>query len=132
MGRSLSAFKVWNIANVVPLLKQVNVRVQANRHPITFQPELLKQLSEALKHGGNSPVARMQAGIQLKNALYSKDANLRVQYQHRWLSFPEDARGYIKKNVSVDCIIFSYPSNDYRTILRYFEVNFRYTHPLSN
>ena len=68
---------------------------------VHFQVELLKQLSDILKHGGNSQVARMQAGIQLKNALYSKDQTLRVQYISRWLSFPEDVRIYIKKNVSV-------------------------------
>lgn len=62
-------------------------------------PELLKQLSDVLKHGSNSPVARMQAGIQLKNALYSKDPAIRVQYQTRWMSFPEDLRAYVKRNV---------------------------------
>jgi len=61
--------------------------------------ELLKQLSGVLKHGGNSPVARMQAGIQLKNALYSKDPSMRQQYQMRWLQFPVDGRQYIKQNV---------------------------------
>ena len=66
-----------------------------------LQPELLKQLSEVLKHGGNSPVARMQAGLQLKNALYSKDPLVRTQYQQRWLQFVEEIRNYIKKNVSL-------------------------------
>lgn len=61
--------------------------------------ELLKQLSDILKNGGNGPVARMQAGIQLKNALYSKDTTLKVEYQQRWLQFPEDVRTYIKQNV---------------------------------
>lgn len=61
--------------------------------------ELLKQLSDILKNGGNSPVARMQAGIQLKNALYSKDANVKLEYQQRWLQFPEDVRSYVKQNV---------------------------------
>lgn len=65
----------------------------------SLQPELLKQLSDVLKHGGNSPIARMQAGIQLKNALYSKDANILDQYRQRWLQFPEDIRAYIKQNV---------------------------------
>ena len=65
-----------------------------------LQTELLKQLSDILKNGGNSPVARMQAGIQLKNALYSKDANVKLEYQQRWLQFPEDVRSYVKQNVS--------------------------------
>lgn len=62
-------------------------------------PELLKQLSDILKHGGNSPVARMQAGLQLKNAFYSKDPTIRQEYQRRWLSFHQEVKDYIKKNV---------------------------------
>lgn len=61
--------------------------------------ELLKQLSDVLKNGGNSPVARMQAGLQLKNFLYAKDAALKVEYQQRWLHFPEEVRNYIKQGV---------------------------------
>nr|CAH7741023.1 unnamed protein product [Callosobruchus chinensis] len=59
----------------------------------------IKTLSDILRHGGNSPVARMAAGLQLKNQLTSKDPNIKQTYQHRWLSFPEDIRSYIKKNV---------------------------------
>ncbi|GFN99781.1 importin subunit beta-1 [Plakobranchus ocellatus] len=62
-------------------------------------PELLTSLSNILKHGGNSPVARMQAGLQLKNALYSKDNAIKLQYQQRWLQFPQEMRQLIKKNV---------------------------------
>lgn len=63
-------------------------------------PEFLKQLSEVLKHGGNSQVVRMQAGLQLKNALYSKDPTIQQQYKTRWLLIPEEAYRYqIKKNV---------------------------------
>lgn len=62
-------------------------------------PELLKSLSEILKGGTNSPVARTQAGLQLKNALYSKDPNLKLEYQQRWLQFSEDVRNFIKANV---------------------------------
>lgn len=66
----------------------------------SFQPELLKSLSDILKHGGNSPVARMQAGLQLKNALYSKDNAIKLQHQQRWLQFPDEVRNHIKQNVS--------------------------------
>ncbi|CAH1118453.1 unnamed protein product [Phaedon cochleariae] len=59
----------------------------------------IKTLSDILRHGGNSPVARMAAGLQLKNQLTSKDTTIKTQYQHRWLAFPEDIRSYIKKNV---------------------------------
>ncbi|XP_060517733.1 importin subunit beta isoform X2 [Cylas formicarius] len=59
----------------------------------------IKTLSDILRHGGNGQVARMAAGLQLKNQLTSKDHNIRLQYQQRWLDFPEDIRSYIKKNV---------------------------------
>lgn len=62
-------------------------------------PEFLKKLSDVLQHGGNSPVARMAAGLQLKNALTSKDGSVRNHYQERWLSFSADVRNYIKNNV---------------------------------
>lgn len=65
-----------------------------------LQPEFVKTLSDVLHHGGNSPVARMAAGLQLKNTLTSKDTNVKSQYQQRWLAFPEDVRIYVKKNVS--------------------------------
>ena len=61
----------------------------------------MKTLSDILHHGGNSPVARMAAGLQLKNTLTSKDQTLKLQYQQRWLGFPEDTRTYVKKNVSL-------------------------------
>ncbi|XP_065163099.1 importin subunit beta-1 isoform X2 [Atheta coriaria] len=66
---------------------------------VTNLPGFIKTLSEILRHGGNSPVARMAAGLQLKNQLTSKDANIKHSYQNRWLSFPEEIRDYIKKNI---------------------------------
>lgn len=60
----------------------------------------IKMLSDVLVAGGNSQVARMAAGLQLKNHLTSKDQTLKQSYQQRWLSLPEDIRLYIKKNVS--------------------------------
>ncbi|XP_054282000.1 importin subunit beta-1-like isoform X2 [Macrosteles quadrilineatus] len=65
----------------------------------TNLPEFVKTLSDVLHHGGNSPVARMAAGLQLKNTLTSKDQTVKLQYQQRWLAFPEDVRLYIKKNI---------------------------------
>jgi importin subunit beta-1 len=62
-------------------------------------PEFVKTLSDILYHGGNSPVARMAAGLQLKNTLTSKDPTIKTQYQQRWLSFPEETRAYVKKNI---------------------------------
>lgn len=62
-------------------------------------PAFIKMLSDILVQGGNSQVARMAAGLQLKNHLTSKDPVLKLQYQERWLKLPEDIRLYIKKNV---------------------------------
>lgn len=62
-------------------------------------PVFIKALSDVLADVQNSTVARMAAGLQLKNQLTSKDQQVKSQYQQRWLSFPEDAREYIKKNV---------------------------------
>ncbi|KAI4465032.1 importin beta [Holotrichia oblita] len=59
--------------------------------------EFIKTLSDILRHGGNSPVARMAAGLQLKNQLTSKDPNVKLQHQQRWMSFPEEIRTYVKK-----------------------------------
>ncbi|XP_077300767.1 importin subunit beta Fs(2)Ket isoform X2 [Arctopsyche grandis] len=59
----------------------------------------IKMLSDVLVHGGNSQVARMAAGLQLKNHLTSKDLVRNNQYQQRWLSFPHDVKAYIKKNI---------------------------------
>jgi hypothetical protein len=59
----------------------------------------VKTLSDILYHGGNSPVARMAAGLQLKNTLTSKDPTIKTQYQQRWLSFADETRAYVKKNV---------------------------------
>ncbi|KAL8564063.1 Importin subunit beta-1 [Nucella lapillus] len=69
---------------------------QAAQHNL---PELLKSLSDILKHGGNSAVSRMQAGLQLKNAVYSKDLTVRALHQQRWLQFAEEIRIHIKGNV---------------------------------
>lgn len=62
-------------------------------------PGFIRALSDVLVFAGNSAVARMAAGLQLKNQLTSKDAAIKYQYQERWLSFPEDMREYVKKNI---------------------------------
>ena len=61
--------------------------------------EFIRALSEILAHGANSPVVRMAAGLQLKNCLTSKDTDVKLEYQQRWLSFPPDLRAYVKKNI---------------------------------
>ncbi|KAF8793909.1 Importin subunit beta-1 like protein [Argiope bruennichi] len=62
-------------------------------------PEFLKSLSNVLQNASNTPVARMAAGLQLKNALTSKDLEIRLKYQERWLQFPAEIRNYVKQNV---------------------------------
>ena len=62
-------------------------------------PEMIKTLSDVLYHGGNSSVVRQQAGVQLKNFLYTNDEALRAQYEERWVAMPEDMRIYTKNNV---------------------------------
>ena len=63
---------------------------------LTFIPQTL---SDVLYHGANSAVVRQQAGVQLKNFLYTNDESLRTQYEDRWLAMPEDIRLYTKNNV---------------------------------
>lgn len=59
----------------------------------------IKMLSDILAQGGNSQVARMAAGLQLKNHLTSKDETLKLQCQQRWLGLPDDIRNYVKNNI---------------------------------
>lgn len=59
----------------------------------------MQRLSAVLVTGGASPIARMAAGLQLKNQLTSKDTEMKFQYQQRWLAIPVTTREYIKKNV---------------------------------
>ena len=63
------------------------------------QPELLKTLSDILAHGGNSAVARRQAGLQLKNRLTSSDEAVRTSYQQRWMALQFDVRHAVKNNI---------------------------------
>ncbi|GFS31240.1 importin subunit beta-1 [Nephila pilipes] len=81
------------------LTKGIRERLIAYQVVSMQLPEFLKSLSNVLQHASNTPVARMAAGLQLKNALTSKDPDLRVKYQERWLKFPVDVRSFIKQNV---------------------------------
>ncbi|XP_046867091.1 importin subunit beta [Drosophila willistoni] len=62
-------------------------------------PEFLMALSEILVNITNSPVARIAAGLQLKNHLTSKDVTVSQQYQERWHQFPDSTRELIKYNI---------------------------------
>lgn len=61
--------------------------------------EFIQRLSGVLVTAAASPVARMAAGLQLKNQLTSKDGQLKYQYQQRWLQIPVETREFIKKNI---------------------------------
>jgi len=62
-------------------------------------PELIKTLSDVLFQGGNSAVVRQQAGVQLKNFLYTNDESLKTHYEERWLAMDQSIRDYTKNNV---------------------------------
>ena len=72
--------------------------------------QLIKTLSDVLYHGANSAVVRQQAGVQLKNFLYTNDESLRAQYEQRWLEMPEEVMVlgtlyyYIKNNIVLNVL----------------------------
>lgn len=62
-------------------------------------PQFLVALVNELADGGKSQVARMAAGLQLKNQLTSKDPAVRLQYQQRWLALDENVKTHVKTMV---------------------------------
>lgn len=52
-----------------------------------------------LANPGNTQVARVAAGLQVKNSLTSKDPDVKTQYQQRWLAIDSSARREIKNYV---------------------------------
>lgn len=65
------------------------------------QPTFLVELSKVLANPGNTQVARVAAGLQVKNSLTSKDPDVKTQYQQRWLAIDTNARREIKNYVSL-------------------------------
>lgn len=65
-----------------------------------LQPTFLVELSKVLANPGNTQVARVAAGLQVKNSLTSKDPDIKTQYQQRWLAIDANARREIKNYVS--------------------------------
>uniref|UniRef100_A0A667WUK5 Karyopherin (importin) beta 1 n=1 Tax=Myripristis murdjan TaxID=586833 RepID=A0A667WUK5_9TELE len=59
-------------------------------------PTFLVELSKVLANPGNTQVARVAAGLQVKNSLTSKDPDVKTQYQQRWLAIDANARREIK------------------------------------
>lgn len=66
----------------------------------SLQPTFLVELSKVLANPGNTQVARVAAGLQVKNSLTSKDPDVKTQYQQRWLAIDVNARREIKNYVS--------------------------------
>ncbi|NXG61490.1 IMB1 protein, partial [Hemiprocne comata] len=62
-------------------------------------PTFLVELSRVLANPGNSQVARVAAGLQIKNSLTSKDPDVKAQYQQRWLAIDASARREVKNYV---------------------------------
>ncbi|XP_020342007.1 importin subunit beta-1-like isoform X3 [Oncorhynchus kisutch] len=62
-------------------------------------PTFLVELSKVLANPGNTQVARVAAGLQVKNSLTSKDLDVKTRYQQRWLAIDADARREIKNFV---------------------------------
>lgn len=60
-----------------------------------------------LANPGNSQVARVAAGLQIKNSLTSKDPDIKAQYQQRWLAIDANARREVKNYVSNFCLFWS-------------------------
>lgn len=56
-------------------------------------------LVNELADGRKSQVARMAAGLQLKNQLTSKDPAVRMQYQQRWIALDEAIKTHVKTMV---------------------------------
>ncbi|XP_020607239.1 importin subunit beta-1-like [Orbicella faveolata] len=59
-------------------------------------PEFLVALVSELADATKSQVARMAAGLQLKNQLTSKDATVRLQYQQRWMTLDDKIKSHVK------------------------------------
>lgn len=68
---------------------------------VSPQPTFLVELSKVLANPGNTQVARVAAGLQVKNSLTSKDPDVKTQYQQRWLAIDVSSRCEIKNYVRV-------------------------------
>ena len=67
---------------------------------VFLQPAFLAALAAELANVGRSAVARMAAGLQLKNYLTAKDPQLKANRQTQWLSMDAAVRMQIKALVS--------------------------------
>ena len=58
-------------------------------------------LAAELATTARSQVCRMAAALQLKNQLTSKDDNIKLVYQHRWLALDNGVRQEVKAKASI-------------------------------
>uniref|UniRef100_A0A8C4QZJ4 Karyopherin (importin) beta 1 n=1 Tax=Eptatretus burgeri TaxID=7764 RepID=A0A8C4QZJ4_EPTBU len=72
-------------------------------------PAFLMELCKVLANPTNSQVARMAAGIQIKNSLTSKDQEIKTRHQQRWLSVDAASRSQMKS-----CVIQTLGTEAYR------------------
>ncbi|KAL3122426.1 hypothetical protein niasHT_001461 [Heterodera trifolii] len=65
-------------------------------------PEFIQQLAVVLSNTSNTPIVRKAAGLQIKNALVSREQAVSDQKRTRWLSIPAEVR-----NPSKMCVLQS-------------------------
>lgn len=85
------------------LYREVEIS-ETDKFIFSYQPTFLVELSRVLANPGNSQVARVAAGLQIKNSLTSKDPDIKAQYQQRWLAIDANARREVKNYVS-NCLV---------------------------
>lgn len=66
---------------------------------VTNLPQFLVALANELGDEKKSQVCRMAAGLQVKNLLTSKDNNVKLLYQQRWLALDDAVRSAVKSKV---------------------------------
>lgn len=93
------------LLHAAPTSSVAEVIAAARLNLSCFQPTFLVELSKVLANPGNTQVARVAAGLQVKNSLTSKDPDVKTQHQQRWLAIDGSARREIKNYVSVSACV---------------------------
>ena len=77
----------------------VSLLNEVSDHLILLQSGFMVALAGELANPGQSAEGRQQAGLQLKQCLKSKDADVSAQYEANWLALDEGTRSTIKGSV---------------------------------
>ena len=80
----------------------------------------LSSLSQVISGVHYSAVSRIQAGLQIKNALYSKHAESRTKKREKWSSISTDIRCQIKKNV---CFAYAHFTSSFPAIVAFYTLD---------